>query len=166
MRYTGYRSLLTCAESGLCWVNVVAAFFLIWGYFIIHLVIFTPWGVTNCQKCFPKKITMRPGLSKILFRIAPDLIHQELPAYIRPPVNTQGRDQPCPLLLIALGCTTLHTAHSQPRAQGPAAGYSILNTEYRVPDRVLDGRSAPLIGDTILCGRRGRQALWLLHGWR
>jgi hypothetical protein len=36
------------------WAKAQAAFFLIRGYFIIHQVIFTPWGVTKCQKSFPK----------------------------------------------------------------------------------------------------------------
>jgi hypothetical protein len=31
-----------------------AAFFLMGGYFIIQVVIFTPWGVTKYKKSFPK----------------------------------------------------------------------------------------------------------------
>ena len=111
-------------ESGYTWVIVLAAFFLMGGYFIIQVVIFRPWGLqTKYKKCFPKKNAMRPGLSKILFQSAPDLIHQELLTYKGQPVNAQGGDQPCPQPSTVLGCTTLHTAHSQPRAQLPDTRY-------------------------------------------
>ena len=53
--YTGVGLLLRAVlHPGCCWAKVLAAFFLIWGYFINQVVIFTLWGVIRCQKSFQK----------------------------------------------------------------------------------------------------------------
>jgi hypothetical protein len=61
------------------------AFFLIWGYFIIHLVLFRPWGSLPNQICFTKKKTLcdhRPKL--FLFNAMPATSYYQSPEPSRP----------------------------------------------------------------------------------
>jgi len=77
-----------CCGPGSCWVKLQAAFFSIRGYFIIHLVIFTPWGVTKCQKSFPKKMLCDQASDENLFRMAdhhPEPSHSADPGPVPPP---------------------------------------------------------------------------------
>ena len=104
---------------------------------------------------------MRPDLSKIFFHIAPDLIHQELPAYIKRPVKTLVQDQ----LGLYPPCTqpwtvprVHHPTHPITISPEPSdsilvARYCILDTQYRVLDRALGTGSTLYKGDTILCGK-------------
>jgi hypothetical protein len=56
-----------CTGKGHCWARVVAAFFLIWGYFSIHQVIFTPWGLQNTKNAFYKKMLCDQASDEIFF---------------------------------------------------------------------------------------------------
>jgi len=55
------------AELGHCWVKAVAAFFLIWGYFSTHQVVFRPWGLQNTKNAFYKKMLCDQASNKIFF---------------------------------------------------------------------------------------------------
>jgi len=56
-----------CAELGHSRVILLAAFFLIWGYFSTHQVIFTPWGLQNTKNAFYKKMLCDQASDKIFF---------------------------------------------------------------------------------------------------
>jgi len=113
-------------ELGYCWVIAVAAFFLIWGYFSTHQVVFRPWGLQNTKNAFYKKMLCDQASDKIFF-IYQTASHVPLTTsillhYIIGFVNTPGRDQPCVLLATAPGSTALlaephqhdnHTGHDQ-----------------------------------------------------
>ena len=51
-KHWGVVTFDLCTESGHSRAIAITAFFLIWGYFSIHQVFFTPWGVTKYKKCF------------------------------------------------------------------------------------------------------------------
>lgn len=51
-------------ESGYTWVIVLAAFFLMGGYFIIQVVFFRPWGLQNTKNAFQKKMLCDQAFSK------------------------------------------------------------------------------------------------------
>ena len=91
---------------------VVAAFFLIWGYFSIHQVVFRPWGLQNTKNSFYKKILCDQASDAINSESLPTMHHQPPATPIlllqnRPVVNSQGGDQPCRPLAMALVPTTL-----------------------------------------------------------
>ena len=67
MRYTGVWLLLTSTGIGYTWVKAVAAFFLIWGYFSTHQVVFRPWGLQNTKNAFYKKMLCDQASDKIFF---------------------------------------------------------------------------------------------------
>jgi hypothetical protein len=54
-------------ELGHCWIIVVAAFFLIWGYFSTHQVVFRPWGLQNTKNAFYKKMLCDQASDEIIF---------------------------------------------------------------------------------------------------
>ena len=98
------------SELGYTWVIVLAAFFLMGGYFIIQVVFFRPWGLQNTKNAFYKKMLCDQASDEIIFQIITN--HQpratcRLLLQNRPFVNTQGGDQPCLPLLIAPGSATL-----------------------------------------------------------
>ena len=66
-------------EPGSCWVIVLAAFFLMGGYFIIQVVFFRPWGLQNTKNAFYKKMLCDQASDKIFFHLPnqPDQIHPE-----------------------------------------------------------------------------------------
>jgi hypothetical protein len=77
---------------------VVAAFFLIWGYFSTHQVVFRPWGLQNTKNAFYKKMLCDQASDAINSESLPTASHEPLttpvlPQQNRPVVNSQGRDQ-------------------------------------------------------------------------
>ena len=54
-------------ESGYTWVIVLAAFFLMGGYFIIQVVFFRPWGLQNTKNAFYKKMLCDQASNKTFF---------------------------------------------------------------------------------------------------
>ena len=54
-------------ESGYTWVIVLAAFFLMGGYFIIQVVFFRPWGLQNTKNAFYKKMLCDQASDKTFF---------------------------------------------------------------------------------------------------
>ena len=117
-------------ESGYCWAILLAAFFLIWGYFSTHQVVFRPWGLQNTKNAFYKKMLCDQASDTIILKSLPTASHVPLvlPTYKSQPVNTQGGDQPCVPLPMALGFP--------PYSTGPVTG-----THSRVLGRVLRTRS-------------------------
>jgi len=66
-KHPGVAAFDLCTESGYCWAQVVAAFFLIWGYFSTHQVVFRPWGLQNTKNAFYKKMLCDQASDKIIF---------------------------------------------------------------------------------------------------
>ena len=118
------------AELGHCWVIAITAFFLIWGYFSTHQVVFRPWGLQNTKNAFYKKMLCDQASDEIISRSLPTTLHEPpvLLTYNPEVVNSQGGDQPCAPLPMALVYP--------PYPTGPVTG-----THSRVLGRVFDGRS-------------------------
>ena len=131
---------------------MLAAFFLIWGYFSTHQVVFRPWGLQNTKNAFYKKMLCDQASDTINSESLPTAVHPSLATRnllqdIKGFVNTQGGDQPCPLLSTALGCTTL-----------PHRANLYRSTHSRVLTRVLRTRStrwlvARLLANHVACDR-------------
>jgi len=68
-KHPGVVTFDLCAELGYCWVIAVAAFFLIWGYFSTHQVVFRPWGLQNTKNAFYKKMLCDQASDEIIFQI-------------------------------------------------------------------------------------------------
>jgi hypothetical protein len=103
-----------CTELGHSRVILLAAFFLIWGYFSTHQVVFRPWGLQNTKNAFYKKMLCDQASDTINSEIITShvpLTTSILLHYIIGFVNTRVPDQPCPLLATALGSTTLRQPH-------------------------------------------------------
>ena len=122
-----------CTELGHCWVIAITAFFLIWGYFSTHQVVFRPWGLQNTKNAFYKKMLCDQASDEIILKSLPTTSH--VPPILlprnRPVVNGQGQDQPCRPLAIALGFPPYPTLRGGPVYR---------STRGRVFTGVFDGR--------------------------
>jgi len=56
-----------CTELGHSRATAITAFFLIWGYFSTHQVVFRPWGLQNTKNAFYKKMLCDQASDKIFF---------------------------------------------------------------------------------------------------
>ena len=65
-------------ELGHSRVKAVAAFFLIWGYFSTHQVVFRPWGLQNTKNAFYKKMLCDQGSDTIIPQSLPTALHRPL----------------------------------------------------------------------------------------
>ena len=111
-KHPGVAAFDLCTELGHRWVILLAAFFLIWGYFSTHQVVFRPWGLQNTKNAFYKKMLCDQASDTINSKSLPTMSHPSpatpiLLQDIKGFVNAQGGDQPCAPLLMALVCTTL-----------------------------------------------------------
>jgi hypothetical protein len=68
-KHPGVVTFDLCTELGYCWVIAVAAFFLIWGYFSTHQVVFRPWGLQNTKNAFYKKMLCDQASDEIILQI-------------------------------------------------------------------------------------------------
>jgi len=94
-KHPGVAAFDLYAELGHCWVKAVAAFFLIWGYFSTHQVVFRPWGLQNTKNAFYKKMLCDQASDDIILKSLPTASHVPRATSIlllqnRPFVNTQG----------------------------------------------------------------------------
>jgi hypothetical protein len=64
-----------CTELGYCWAILLAAFFLIPGYFIIQVVFFRPWGLQNTKNAFYKKMLCDQASDRIISKSLPATRH-------------------------------------------------------------------------------------------
>jgi hypothetical protein len=76
--HPGVAAFDTCTELGHCWVKAVAAFFLIWGYFSTHQVVFRPWGLQNTKNAFYKKMLCDQASDRIISKSLPTTSHSPL----------------------------------------------------------------------------------------
>jgi hypothetical protein len=102
------------AELGHCWVILLAAFFLIWGYFSTHQVVFRPWGLQNTKNAFYKKMLCDQASDKIFF------IYQ--PASHVPPVSFYNTIDQLSIARVEIswGTATLPTTPDSSGADHPA----------------------------------------------
>ena len=133
---------------------VVAAFFLIWGYFSTHQVVFRPWGLQNTKNAFYKKMLCDQASDGIISRSLPAMSHPSLATPIllqdiKGFVNAQGGDQPSRPLSMARVYTT------PPYPRGPACDRC---AKCRVLSRVLRTRSTPWLVASLLANHLACEA--------
>ena len=77
-KHPGVAAFDAYAELGHTWAILLAAFFLIWGYFSTHQVVFTPWGLQNTKNAFYKKMLCDQASDTINSESLPTAVHPSL----------------------------------------------------------------------------------------